>query len=136
MARMKAVQVPRPGADFEVVKRDIPQPGPGQVRIRVLSRRPPKASADGAASDIGAVRRNGEMKYCFGLNWEQALGDGGASGVFGRLGWNDGMTESFAYAEKEGVLPMATSLWRCCALSVFGLAACLCFPVAAQHAHR
>lgn len=35
MAKMKAVQVPRPGADFEIVERDIPQPGPRQVRIRV-----------------------------------------------------------------------------------------------------
>ena len=35
MAKMKAVQVPRPGADFEIVERDIPQPGPGQVRIKV-----------------------------------------------------------------------------------------------------
>jgi D-arabinose 1-dehydrogenase-like Zn-dependent alcohol dehydrogenase len=32
---MKAVQVSRPGGDFEVVEREIPQPGPGQVRIRV-----------------------------------------------------------------------------------------------------
>ena len=35
MARMKAVQVPKPGADFEIVERDIPSPGLGQVRIRV-----------------------------------------------------------------------------------------------------
>jgi D-arabinose 1-dehydrogenase-like Zn-dependent alcohol dehydrogenase len=35
--KMKAVQVPKPGADFEVVERDIPQPGPKQVRIRVLA---------------------------------------------------------------------------------------------------
>jgi len=35
MAKMKAVEVPKPGADFELVERDIPQPGPGQVRIRV-----------------------------------------------------------------------------------------------------
>jgi D-arabinose 1-dehydrogenase-like Zn-dependent alcohol dehydrogenase len=34
---MKAVQISKPGADFEVVERDIPQPGPGQVRIRVLA---------------------------------------------------------------------------------------------------
>jgi len=33
--KMKAVQVPKPGADFEIVERDIPQPGPGHVRIRV-----------------------------------------------------------------------------------------------------
>ena len=35
MAKMKAVQVPKAGADFEVVEREIPQPGPGEVRIRV-----------------------------------------------------------------------------------------------------
>jgi D-arabinose 1-dehydrogenase-like Zn-dependent alcohol dehydrogenase len=37
MAKMKAVQVPKPGADFEIVEREIPQPGPRQVRIRVLA---------------------------------------------------------------------------------------------------
>lgn len=35
MAKMKAVQVPKVGGEFEVVERDIPQPGPGQVRIKV-----------------------------------------------------------------------------------------------------
>jgi D-arabinose 1-dehydrogenase-like Zn-dependent alcohol dehydrogenase len=35
MAGMKAVQVPKPGADFEVVEREIPEPGAGHVRIRV-----------------------------------------------------------------------------------------------------
>ena len=35
MARMKAVQVPKAGADFEVVEREIPEPGLGHVRIRV-----------------------------------------------------------------------------------------------------
>jgi D-arabinose 1-dehydrogenase-like Zn-dependent alcohol dehydrogenase len=32
---MKAVQVPAPGADFEIIEREIPEPGAGQVRIRV-----------------------------------------------------------------------------------------------------
>jgi D-arabinose 1-dehydrogenase-like Zn-dependent alcohol dehydrogenase len=32
---MKAVQVPKPGADFEIVEREIPQPAAGQVRIHV-----------------------------------------------------------------------------------------------------
>jgi D-arabinose 1-dehydrogenase-like Zn-dependent alcohol dehydrogenase len=35
MAKMKAVQVPNPGADFELVEREIPEPGPAHVRIRV-----------------------------------------------------------------------------------------------------
>lgn len=35
MANMKAVVVPKAGADFEIQERDIPQPGPGEVRIKV-----------------------------------------------------------------------------------------------------
>ena len=35
MTRMKVAQVPSPGADFEIVEREIPKPGPGQVRIKV-----------------------------------------------------------------------------------------------------
>ena len=35
IAPMKAVQVPKPGGDFEIVERDVPQPGAGQVRIKV-----------------------------------------------------------------------------------------------------
>jgi D-arabinose 1-dehydrogenase-like Zn-dependent alcohol dehydrogenase len=37
MAKMKAVQVPKAGGEFEIVEREIPQPGPGHVRIRVLA---------------------------------------------------------------------------------------------------
>jgi D-arabinose 1-dehydrogenase-like Zn-dependent alcohol dehydrogenase len=32
---MKVAQVPKPGADFQIVEREIPQPGPGHVRIKV-----------------------------------------------------------------------------------------------------
>ena len=32
---MKVAQVPRPGGGFEIVEREIPQPGAGQVRIKV-----------------------------------------------------------------------------------------------------
>jgi len=35
MARMKAVQVSKPGGDFELVEREIPQPGARQVRIKI-----------------------------------------------------------------------------------------------------
>jgi len=34
-AQMKVAQVPRAGADFQIVERDIPSPGAGQVRIKV-----------------------------------------------------------------------------------------------------
>jgi len=35
MSKMRAVQVPRPGGPFEVVEREIPDPGAGSVRIKV-----------------------------------------------------------------------------------------------------
>ena len=35
MAKTKAAQIAKAGADFEIVERDIAQPGPGQVKIRV-----------------------------------------------------------------------------------------------------
>src|SRR6202008_1242783 len=37
IAPMKAAQVREPGADFEIVEREIPKPDPGQVRVRVLA---------------------------------------------------------------------------------------------------
>jgi D-arabinose 1-dehydrogenase-like Zn-dependent alcohol dehydrogenase len=35
IAPMKAVQISKPGADFEIVEREIPNPGAGEVRIKV-----------------------------------------------------------------------------------------------------
>jgi D-arabinose 1-dehydrogenase-like Zn-dependent alcohol dehydrogenase len=35
VAPMKAAQIAKPGGDFEVVEREIPKPGAGQVRIKV-----------------------------------------------------------------------------------------------------
>jgi D-arabinose 1-dehydrogenase-like Zn-dependent alcohol dehydrogenase len=32
---MRAAQISKPGADFEIVEREVPQPGAGQVRIKV-----------------------------------------------------------------------------------------------------
>jgi len=35
MSKMRAVQISRPGGPFEIVQRDIPEPGPGRVRIKI-----------------------------------------------------------------------------------------------------
>jgi D-arabinose 1-dehydrogenase-like Zn-dependent alcohol dehydrogenase len=35
--KMRAMQIPKAGGDFEMVEREVPQPGAGQVRIRVLA---------------------------------------------------------------------------------------------------
>ncbi|HTA43652.1 MAG TPA: carbohydrate porin [Bryobacteraceae bacterium] len=53
-----------------------------------------------ATPDITLSRRQGRIKYGFGLNAEQELTD--TLRVFGRLGWNDGRNESFAYTEIDG----------------------------------
>src|SRR6267378_51795 len=37
MAKMRVVQVPRAKGDFEIVQRDIPEPGAGFVRIKGLA---------------------------------------------------------------------------------------------------
>ena len=34
-APMKVAQIPQPGADFQIVEREIPKPGAGQVLIKV-----------------------------------------------------------------------------------------------------
>jgi D-arabinose 1-dehydrogenase-like Zn-dependent alcohol dehydrogenase len=34
---MKAAQISKPGGDFEIVEREVPQPGVGEVRIKVLA---------------------------------------------------------------------------------------------------
>lgn len=47
--------------------------------------------------DITATRRQGRLKYGFGVNLEQDLT--ARVRAFARWGWNDGKTESFAYTE-------------------------------------
>jgi high affinity Mn2+ porin len=49
----------------------------------------------GGAPDITLTRKNGTLKYGFGINLDQEIKKD--FGVFARLGWNDGKTESFAF---------------------------------------
>ncbi|WP_263375145.1 carbohydrate porin [Granulicella aggregans] len=52
-----------------------------------------------AVPDITAHERDSEVKYGFGLNAEQELSKD--LRVFGRIGWNEGQHESFAYTEVD-----------------------------------
>jgi high affinity Mn2+ porin len=52
-----------------------------------------------APPDITSTRRQGRHKYGFGLNFEQEITP--VVGLFGRLGWDDGHNESFAYTEDD-----------------------------------
>lgn len=59
------------------------------------------AEATGTVPDIVAQDRDGRHKYGFGLNAEQPLADQGETGLFARIGWNNGETESFAFTEVD-----------------------------------
>ena len=54
------------------------------------------AAVTETAPDVTLTRHPGTLKYGFGVNVEQEIRKD--IGVFGRLGWNDGKTESFAFA--------------------------------------
>jgi high affinity Mn2+ porin len=54
--------------------------------------------------DITATRKQGTIKYGFGINFQQEF----SSDVwaFGRWGWNEGQHESFAYTEADSTLQL------------------------------
>lgn len=56
--------------------------------------------------DITLSRKQGNVKYGFGLNAEQELTP--LWRAFGRLGWNDGKNESYAYTEIDRTAEIGT----------------------------
>ncbi len=56
-------------------------------------------SGQDSVPDITNTRRQGRVKYGFGLNVEQEVTP--LLRAFGRLGWNDGANETFAYTEVD-----------------------------------
>jgi len=47
------------------------------------------------------VEKQGGTKYGFAVNFEQPLADDGETGIFARLGWNDGTHETWNYVESD-----------------------------------
>ena len=80
----------------------------------ITPRRSAGASRTGGTPDVTATRRNGTLKYGFGMNMEQELTKD--IGVFARLGWNDGKTESFAFTAIDRLATGGVSItgqrWR------------------------
>jgi high affinity Mn2+ porin len=64
--------------------------------------------------DLAATRRDGTKKYGFGINFDQDITPN--IGAFGRYGWNDGKTESFAFTQIDrsisGGVKIKGSLWK------------------------
>jgi high affinity Mn2+ porin len=71
-------------------------------------------SGKDAVPDVTLYRRQGRVKYGFGLNAEQELAL--SLRAFGRLGWNDGANESYAYTEIDRTAEVGADLggkwWR------------------------
>ena len=59
------------------------------------------AQAAGTAPDVAANDSQGRHKSGYGLNAEQPLADNGDSGLFLRLGWQDGKNEDFVFTEVD-----------------------------------
>ena len=74
------------------------------------------AAAAGTVPDIAADAQNGRHKFGFGVNVEQPLADEDTTGVFARLGWNDGRTEDFVFTEVDRLASFGGDLsgarWR------------------------
>jgi len=68
------------------------------------------AAETGAVPNIAADNQPGRHKVGFGVNLEQPLADDGDSGVFARLGWNDGKTEDFVFTEVDRVVSFGGQL--------------------------
>src|ERR1019366_3259458 len=66
------------------------------------------ADATRTTPDITATRRPGTLKYGFGVSAEQEVAKD--VGVFGRLGWNDGKTESFAFTAIDRLATVGLSV--------------------------
>ena len=68
----------------------------------------------GSVPDVTATRHNGTLKYGTGVNIEQQVTKD--LGVFARLGWNDGKTESFAFTAIDrlatGGVSVAGPRWK------------------------
>jgi high affinity Mn2+ porin len=58
---------------------------------------------------IEAHRKQGRIKYGFGLNVEQEISK--TVRAFGRLGWNEGQNESFAYTEVDQAIEVGAD-WQ------------------------
>jgi high affinity Mn2+ porin len=73
-----------------------------------------QAEANGGPPVVTSTRRNGTLKYGFGVSMDQELTKD--IGVFGRLGWNDGNTESFAFTAIDRLATAGISVtgqrWR------------------------
>ncbi len=111
------------GEAVEVERRFLIGSHPGAVRTMGFLNRDDggsflealhNAELTGTTPTLDGTRRNGALKYGFGVNFEQELTRD--IGVFGRYGWADGKTEAWAFTQIDRTLSGGVSLggriWR------------------------
>lgn len=105
------------GDVFEVERRYEVKKRPGTIRVTPYANHADagtyadairQAELTHTTPDVTTTRRNGTIKYGFGLNMEQEITKD--FGVFARLGWNDGKTESFAFTTIDRLATGGVSL--------------------------
>jgi high affinity Mn2+ porin len=67
-----------------------------------------RAELNGGAPVVTDTRRNGTLKYGFGVSADQEVAKD--VGIFGRLGWNYGKTERFAFTAIDGLATIGISI--------------------------
>jgi hypothetical protein len=97
-----------------------------QARMGRYSVATAEGLARGVTPDVVADDAPGRVKYGFAVNGEFPIADNDSTGVFGRIGWNDGRTESFAFTECDRHVSLGAQVagdrWRRSG-DVFGIAA-------------
>jgi high affinity Mn2+ porin len=63
----------------------------------LLANPPGPNAPSGSGGDVPNFLRSYQLKYGFGLNWEQELGPD--VGLFSRLGWNDGQEDTWTFTD-------------------------------------
>lgn len=66
-----------------------------------------QAALTGVTPEIRETREYGRIKYGFGINLEQKLHR--EYGIFSRIGWNDGKSETWAFTEVDATLSLGFS---------------------------
>jgi high affinity Mn2+ porin len=106
------------GENLEVEIHDCIAGHPGLVRVLAYANHAKMGSYAEALAELRAdvvtvpdvtdTRLAGRIKYGFGLNAEQEVATD--TNVFGRLGWNEGHYESFAYTEIDNTLLLGADM--------------------------
>ena len=102
------------GDVFELEHRHERNGHAGAVRLLGYANHARAGTYAEALTDVTATRRVGTLKYGFGISWDHELRRD--VGIFGRLGWSDGQTESFAFTAIDRLTSAGVSVvgsrWR------------------------